>query len=273
MGHGNVSDLVALSLIGAAVTSIFFTSLFFQDFGPLKASFSAASPEANAMLSFIGGLYLIIGLMLSGVKWNPANGKMSGFGCFLAAYNLVRVCLALDAGAFVLRPTYLLAAFIAVGGAHIMFFPSNAMPPKTEKTKNNHGNISDLVALALLAAAVQCVWYPDLLLQDFGPLKANFTTATPLLRALTQLAGGLLCAIALIFSGVKWNPANGKMSGMGCFLFALNAGLVAFRQLDAGSFVLRPFYVYAAALLAAGLNIFLFPSNPMPPKADAKKSQ
>ena len=32
----------------------------------------------KAMIKLAGGLLLIIGMMLSSVKWNPINGKMAG---------------------------------------------------------------------------------------------------------------------------------------------------------------------------------------------------
>jgi len=275
MGHGNASDFVALSLIGAAILSIFKPSIFFTDLGPVQGMPSSMnSPEIEMIIQFNGGLMLAIAMMFSGVKWNPANGKMSGFGCFLCVFNMIRVGLTtLDDKSILL---YLLAAIITFGGAHIFFLPSNEKPPKTEKTKNNHGNFSDLAALALIALSVVHVWYDGLFFKDHAPVMAMFkeSTSSPALGAMISVGGGLLFTIAMMFSGVKWNPANGKMSGMGCWLAAFNAASIVYKA-DSGSFVLRPLYITAAVLLLGGLNIFLFPSNPMPPKkqADPKKSQ
>lgn len=269
MGHGNISDLVALTLIGSSVASIFYTETLFQDIAIFKGS--TKSPEAEAMAQLNGGLLLVIALMLSAVKWNPANGKMAGMGMFLSVFNMIRVTLSLDQGAFIPRFVYVNAFALALGGLHVFVFPSNAKPAKTEKTKNNHGNFSDIVALVLLAASVVCVWYPSLLLQDFGPIKAQFATSSSDLEGQIKIAGGLICAIALTFSSVKWNPANGKMSGLGCFLFAANIGWYTFKHMDKEAFILRPFYLFAVVIFLAGFNVFLFPSNPIPPKADQKK--
>lgn len=275
MGHGNASDFVALSLIGAAITSIFKPSIFFTDLGPIKGLPSSMnSPEIEMIIQFNGGLLLAIAMIFSGVKWNPVNGKMAGLGCFLCVFNMVRVGLTtLDDKAIVL---YLLAAVITFGGAHIFFLPSNESPPKTEKTKNNHGNFSDIAALKLIAIAVVHVWFNGLFFKDHGPVMAMFkaSASTPALGAMLSVGGGLLLIIAMMFSGVKWNPVNGKMAGMGCFLAAFNAASIAYKA-DSGAFVLRPLYLTAAVLLLGGLSIFLFPSNPLPPKkqADPKKSQ
>merc|ERR1711998_803 len=85
--------------------------------------------------------------------------------------------------------------------------------PKTGDSKNNHGNASDIIA------------------------------------------------IALTFSGVKWNPSNGKMAGLGAFFCAGYTVFSTF-QADANNFVPRIFYVYAALIFLGGVHIFFFPSNP-----------
>merc|ERR1711959_293657 len=83
MAHGNFSDLGALALIILGVQCVWFTDSLFENIGPFKPTLSSpSSPETSALYQVIGGLLLIIGLTLSGVKWNPANGKMAGLGCF-----------------------------------------------------------------------------------------------------------------------------------------------------------------------------------------------
>ena len=107
------------------------------------------------------------------------------------------------------------------------------------------------------------MFYPALYFQDLGPVKASFSTKQPHraeLEDLLSFCGGLLLTVGMIFSGVKWNPVNGKMAGIGCFVSAALALYVG-----AGSF----FYSCAAVLMLGGLHIFVFPSNPVPAKATA----
>merc|ERR1712232_1097113 len=102
------------------------------------------------------------------------NGKMCGFvglgGAGYIAYSTFKS----DSDVFVPRLFYAYAAVFFLGMLHIFLFPSNPLPKKTEKTKNNHGNSSDIVALALIVASLLCLFYPDHLFQDFGPIKAQF---------------------------------------------------------------------------------------------------
>merc|ERR1719310_853101 len=113
-----------------------------------------------ALIQFGGGLLLMIGLTLSGVKWNPINGKMAGCAGILTMGHMNYSLLQADSNEFVARPFYIYAFVVSLGSLHIFAFPSNPLPPKTPETKNNHGNISDLVALSLIAAALACMFKP-----------------------------------------------------------------------------------------------------------------
>ena len=122
------------------------------------------------VIKFCGGLLFVLAMMFSGVKWNPANGKMGGFGCFCAAFLTVYLTFQqIDAGSFVPRLFYVYAAILAIGGLHIFFFPGNPKP--SIPGANNHGNFSDTIAFVLVFGAVQCVFYPNILFQRFGPLQ------------------------------------------------------------------------------------------------------
>lgn len=46
-------------------------------------------------------------------------------------------------------------------------------PSAVQETKNNHGNFSDVVALALIAVSLAMFFKPDHLYMDLGPLKAT----------------------------------------------------------------------------------------------------
>ncbi|CAJ1330878.1 unnamed protein product [Effrenium voratum] len=266
MAHGNLSDLVFLGLLVFAGQWFVCPHTLFQDVGPFKAQFSTQTPDMSATLKLGGGLLLMIGMMLSGVSWNPVNGKMAGFagmvGMGYIAYHLFQ----LD-GNFVPRLLYVYAFVVFLGALHICVFPSNPLPKKTNATKNNHGNFSDLIALSLLAVALSWYFYPQHLNQDLGPLKAQFKNPSADLSTLSKFVAGLFLFIALMFSGVKWNPINGKMGGMGGFIAS---GYTAFSvyKADGEKFIPQLFYVYALVLFLGALHIFAFPSNPLLPKPD-----
>jgi len=261
MAHGNISDKVALAMIALSIQCIFFTQGSYQDLGPIKGD--AYSPDMDVLVKFSGGLLLVIALTLSAVKWNPANGKMAGLGCFLCAANILHLTSQLAGGMTVLRRFHVVALALVAAGVHIFMYPSNALLPKTHpKTKNNHGNISDMVALLLIAVAVQSIFYTGTLFDDLGPLKANFLGNTPDTIAAAKFCGGLLLVIALMLSSVKWNKANGKMAGLGCFLCAANI-LHLTSKMAGGVTTLRQFHVVALALVVGGVHVFMYPSNPL----------
>jgi uncharacterized membrane protein YjfL (UPF0719 family) len=271
MAHGDASDLAFLAMLAIVVQLFAFPATLFEDIGPLKAQFTAKSSDMDAAIKLCGGLFLIIGMALTGVKWNPINGKMSGVAGIVAAGFTAYTTFKSDSEVFVPRLFYAYAAVLCGGAAKIALLPSNPMPEKTPEAKNNHGNFSDLAALALIGNAVVLLFFSDYLFEDIGPLKAQFKTKSSDLSAMISLAGRLMIVIALIFSGVKWNPKNGKGAGFGCFIAS---GYIAFSTFKADSDVLVPriFYVYAAVLFFGAIHIFLFPSNPLPPKAASKKA-
>jgi len=262
MGHGNASDLVFFAMLAGVIQSIFFSHWLFEDLGPLKATFrnDMHQVEVEALSKFGGGLCLIIGASFSSVKWNPINGKMAGIGCFLCAANATFIGATVDGSGLFF---FVNAAVISMGGLHIFAFPSNPPTPKSDKTKNNHGNVSDLALLVLLVGGVQSIFYPTLLTQDLSNrVKASFTTPSAELDSMIGFCGGLLLAVGTILSSVKWNPVNGKMSGMAYFLCVINAGIIASHRASYGSGMY--FIFYSVVFLVAGLHIFAFPSNELP---------
>jgi len=273
MAHGNTSDLVFLALLVIAIQFFAFPATLFQDLGPLKAQFDAKSQNADVdlIIKFGGCLILMHGLTLSGVKWNPINGKMAGLGGIIASGYTAFSTFRADSHVFVPRLFYVYSAVLLLGALHIFLFPSNPLPEKTSETKNNHGNFSDLIFFALAGASLACFFYPDHLFMDLGPIKAQFKGQNAALYALIKLVAGLMLTIALTFSGVKWNPINGKMAGLGGFIAAGFTAFSTFRA-DSDVFVPRVFYIYSVMLFLGALHIFAFPSNPLPPKpADDKK--
>merc|ERR1711871_115427 len=244
MAHGNGSDMAFLLLLVGAIQTWMAPDLL------MKVGDGSGITQFNALRAVSGGLALLLGMMLSGVKWNRANGKGGGVGAFCAVAN--SAVLAMRTGHIFY---WVFAVPLLAGGLHILFFPSTPVPPRTAKTKNNHGNTSDTVALLLLASSMLCIFYPAAYFQSVGPVPASFVEGgvQAEAEALLSYCGGVLLTIALIFSGVKWNPNNGKMGGFGCFVCA---GMCAY--LGSGLF----FYYHAAVLLLGGAHIFFFPSNP-----------
>jgi hypothetical protein len=165
MAHGNVSDLVFLFLLVGSIQTWAAPGFLF------KATFPVADPKVGALISFTGGLAFLLGMTFSGIKWNPINGKMGGFGAFCAAANAAVLGVRTENVFF-----FAFAAVLIFGATHIFAFPSNPPVPKGPENKNNHGNASDLIALLLLAGSIPCIFYPSLYFQDIGPVKASFTS-------------------------------------------------------------------------------------------------
>jgi len=202
------------------------------------------------------------------VKWNPINGKMGGFAGFVTIGVTAFSSYKADGGAFVPRLFYVYLAVLLVGTLHIFLFPANPLVKQVDPSaKNNHGNMSDVVAMALMACAGASLFYPDHLFMDLGPLKAQFAAKSPDLSFMIKFVACAMLMWALILSGVKWNPINGKMAGLGGFICS---GLTAYStfKADKDEFVPRIFYVYAALMFLSALHICAFPSNPLPPKPE-----
>jgi len=270
MAHGNFSDLVFLVSIGMVVQLWGFPETLFKEFGPMKAQFSQRTADMDALIKLSGGLILMIGMTFSGVKWNPINGKMAGFGALVSLGYTIYFCVKADGDSFVPRPMYAYALVLILGALHIFAFPSNPLPEKTPEVKNNHGNASDAVALSLIGASLLSFFYTDHLFQDIGPLKAQLSKKTADLELMIKFVASLMLTIALMLSGVKWNPINGKMAGFGGFV-ASGYTVYSTYKADKDVFIPRLFYVYAFILFLGALHIFAFPSNPLVKASDKKK--
>lgn len=276
MAHGNASDLAFFGCLAIVVQLLALPDALYGQLGPFKAQFTdSKSPDLEALTKLLAGLFLTIGFAFSSVKWNPLNGKMAGVGGFIASVVVVNTQFAAD-GSFIPKLFYAYIAVLLIGSVHICVFPSNPLVKTLdpENTKDNHGNMSDLVALALLASSLAAFFYPDHLYMDLGPIKPQFTTKSSDMTLMIRFTAGLMLMWALMLSGVKWNPLNGKGAGLGGFICA---GLVAYSTFAADSmaFVPRMFYVYAAMIFLSALHIFVFPSNLLPPKkaSDEKKTE
>jgi len=294
MAHGNTSDLAFLGVLAVVIQLLAFPDSLYTDFGPLKAQFSTRSADLDIITTLAAGVLLTIGMTFSGVKWNPINGKMGGFAGFIAVGVTAYYSLKADDFVFVPRFFYLYLAVLLLGTVHITIFPSNPLVKTVDpNTKNNHGNMSDMVSVALVAASLLILFYPEHLFMDIGPLKAQFTatsyaqlehlsmdvgplkaqfTATSAaqlkdLAFMNRFVGLIMLMWALILSGVKWNPINGKMAGVGGSFCSGYTTLSLFKK-DKGVFVPQLIYVYALLIFLSALHIFVFPSNPLPTKPE-----
>jgi len=272
MAHGNVSDLVSLVLLAAAAQFLGFPDTLGQELGPFKAQVSdTQSDDMKAIIKLNGGLLLFIALLISGVSWNPINGKMSMMaGMITVGLRVYTVYPSVQNGGYEPRIFDVYAAALLLGSMHIGFFPSNPPVPKTDATKNNHGNWSDKVAMSILVASIACLAYPDHLFMELGPMKPQFSASSADLSSMIQLCGCLLLFSGMTFSGVKWNPNNGKMAGFGGFIASGYTAYSTFKS-DSDVFVPRMFYVYAGLLFLGCVHIFFFPANP-PLTKKAKKN-
>lgn len=263
MAHGNFSDGVFFMLLAIIIQLLGFPDTLFQDLGPLRAQFETRSADMDLIIKFGGGLLLMIAMTFSGVTWNPKNGKMAGLGGMVAAIIIAVSTLVADS-AFVPQLFYVYAAVIFIGALYIFKFPQNPLPPPHPEAKDNHGNVSDKIALPLIVASLLCLFYPEHMFQDIGPLNAQFSAHSADLSAMIRFVSSLMLMIALILSGVKWNPINGKMAGMGGFIASCYTAFSTFKA-SSGPCL---FYIYAILIFLGALHIFAFPANPLPPKAD-----
>jgi len=270
MAHGNLSDVVFLALVGIATQWLAFPDTLYQDIGAVKAQFTAKGKDIDLVLAVGASLLVFIGTVFSGVKWNKMNGKVTGLFSFIAAGSSAYSTFKSDGDTFVPRFLYLYCFVLFLGGLAVFALYSNPMPPKTPQTKNNHGNFADTIALGLFLVSMSWFFFPDHLFQDFGPVKAQFSSKSPDLFAMIRLVAGLLLVAAGMLFGVKWNPINGKLSGLGA-LGAAGYSARAALQADSGRFVPRLVYFYAALLLLGAVHLMFFPSNPVPPKPGAKQ--
>lgn len=270
MAHGNVSDLAFLGMLAIVVQWLAFPDTLFKDLGPLKAQFSSKTADLDAILKLGAGMLLMIGMAFSGVKWNQANGKMGGFAGLITIGVTGFFSFKADGNVFVPRLFYAYLAILFVGVIHIFFFGSNPLVKTVDPSAvNNHGNWSDKIAMGLLVCAGAGLFYPDHLFMDLGPIKAQFSSKGSDISFMIRFVCCLMFMWAMLLSGVKWNPINGKMAGFGGFICS---GLTAYSTFvaDKNAFVPRMFYIYAALIFFSAVHIFLFPSNPQPPKADKK---
>lgn len=132
-----------------------------------------------------------------------------------------------------------------------------------------HGDFSDISALVLIAGGLQELFAPDVTANGFaGVFMANFSSISPEVAIMNKMMGGLLIVVGCMLCTVRWNPINGKLSGLACIACGLNMAHTTFFTLDDGVFFPRLFYGYAVILFFAGLHLIF---NPNPAVEDGKK--
>jgi hypothetical protein len=135
-----------------------------------------------------------------------------------------------------------------------------------------HGDFSDITAITMIVGGIQQMMYPEFQLTEIAPLKAFFDTPalTPELEIMIRFSGGFLLILGCMLFTVRWNTINGKLSGLACIGCGVNIARSVFLILDAGVFVMRPFYIYGVVLVICGIHL-MFNANPIV-KVDTKSS-
>merc|ERR1711920_811270 len=106
------------------------------------------------------------------------------------------------------------------------------------------------------------VW-PAHLFQDFGPIKALYTEESPELSLLIKFVGCLMLMLGFMFWGIKWDPINGKLSGLGCIIIS---GSLCYNTwaADDRSIVPNITWLWSLVFFMGACHIMCFPSNPKP---------
>lgn len=253
MAHGNASDIMFLLLLIVSIQWWAFP-------GTLYADSTKKTADTDEIVKFGASLVFTIGCIFSTVKWNPGNGKGAGAAGFITVlYTVYSTITSVQTG---LNDYlfYLYAAIILGGAVHIFVFPSNPLVKNTatpDGEKNNHGNFSDAIGISLMIFSLMCLFWPAHLSQDFGPIKALVGPQTPALSLLVKFVSCLMLMLALMFSGIKWDPINGKLSGVGCIIIA---GSLVYNTLAVPNIT----WLWSLVLFMGAGHIMFFPSNPKP---------
>ena len=151
MPHGDLSDIAGFTLIIGGILQMYNpNAMLTAANGPFQGMFNAppaphildeaagvAAPvlekELEMMTRWCGGMMMIVGSMLYTVRWNPINGKLSGFVLAVqGAFTAHLIYTKYDKETFVLRPFYVYALMMVLSGFKIFFFP-NPMPGREPK--------------------------------------------------------------------------------------------------------------------------------------------
>jgi hypothetical protein len=141
----------------------------------------------------------------------------------------------------------------------------------TDHKLNNmpHGDPSDFAALFCLTTGLAAIFTPHLYMMDIGPISpllgsCNVTgehlTATQETDVLLSIFGSMLVLSGLVLFSVRWNTTNGKASGFGFLLAALNCVKIAL-QLD-DELVFRGWWIFAVVFVLTALHL-IFNANPL----------
>ena len=125
-----------------------------------------------------------------------------------------------------------------------------------------HGDLSDICAIASLAAGCVFTFAPSVLTQTLGPVgplidvdpKSNIPAAP-----LTNLVGAMLIMCSLTLCVVRWNTINGKYAGLGYLIMAVSAVKTSW-DMDQ-SFVLRQWHLLALLFTVAALHLTFNPNE------------
>ena len=126
MAHGNWSDIMALLLFVAGVISLGWPRMLSQQLvPPILPMFDVKvwDPNLELIVRVSGALKIIIACMLSTVRWNDVNGKLSGIAFLFTAGVMTYLQYEYDKQKFLLRPLYLVALLCVISFLHLIRRP------------------------------------------------------------------------------------------------------------------------------------------------------
>ena len=123
MPHGDFSDLAGLVSAVAGLAAIFSPQVYYNDYGPVHAFLKGDQPTETeaSLLSILGAFLFFAGMVLSGVRWNPANAQMAIIGTVTVAATSATVAWKMDSGELVPRGWHVLSVVYLLATLHLMF--------------------------------------------------------------------------------------------------------------------------------------------------------
>ncbi len=123
-----------------------------------------------------------------------------------------------------------------------------------------HGDLSDFGGVSCLAFGLASIFKPSLWYEKLGPVEPMFTSkATPDALVAIRFVGAVLMFCAVVLYVNRWNRVNGAAGAIGCLTIAGNAIHIAL-AMDKYTFVLRGWYVFAAAMVITALHLLINPN-------------
>lgn len=125
MAHGNWSDMMALFMFALGVVCLGWPKTLSQPFPPMLPMLDVKTwdPSLELIVRVGGALKIVLACMLSTVRWNDVNGKLSGIAFLLVAGVSTYLQYEYDKKTFLMRPLYVLALLCVITFVHLVRRP------------------------------------------------------------------------------------------------------------------------------------------------------